>query len=133
MTITYNQKLINHKKRSSKIRKKSNNSVEKASKTLTNQRSDSIIINRGTMSERKCISNLEKIDNKYSLEMIGKKAKHNIEMFRVVDTSKNVVVANISENGDLMLNNDYKRYHDLMIVIISFFTTNAKVENTYTY
>lgn len=121
-----NPKLIN-------TQTKSNKPIENTPKTLTNQQKDSSIIIRDTMSVKVCISNLKKFSDSYSLEMLGKKAQHNIDMFRIIDESKSVVIADITENGDLTLNDDYKHDHLLMNLIITFFTTNAKVENTYTY
>lgn len=76
---------------------------------------------------------LKDFDESYVVTMLGKKAQHNIDMFKVVDNKNKVVIADITVNGDLTLNDDYKHNHKMMNLIISFFSTNAKVENTYTY
>lgn len=116
-----------------KSTKKFNKGVEKHRKSLTKGQTDSSIINRESMSVKEFSDRLRKHNEDYMVVILGKKAQHNIDMFRVVDTAEQVVIADITYNGDLKLNNDYKDNHMMMNLIISFFSTNAKVEDTYSY
>lgn len=112
---------------------KTDNSIGKRKKPLTKRRYSVTINDRQPMSIEKFKYRLKKYNSDYVVTMLGKKARHNIDMFRVVDNKSKAVIADITVNGDLTLNNDYKHSRGLMQLIITFFTTNAKVQHTYTY
>lgn len=76
---------------------------------------------------------LKQFNPSYEVILSPEKAKHNIRIFYVHDLKNKTIIASITLNGDLDLNNDYKCNHKLMFTIITFFTSNAKIENTYNY
>lgn len=76
---------------------------------------------------------IKEVNKNYHAILINGKARHGAQLFKVVNLENNDLIADVTSNGDLYLNNKYSDKHSVMSAIVSFFTSNTKVDERYVY